>query len=210
MTIKHILFDFDGTLVDSADCILTCYRQLLREFGVESRVKLTRSIIGPPLKETLYLLSGIQEPSVIGHMCDRFKVIYDERVIQNTHAYRLIDTLLTELGDRGNQLYIATNKRSSPTFKVVDNLNWSSVFEGVYSVDSLLDPAPNKTKLIAHIVSLHDIDLLQAIYVGDTKADALAAEANSMKFLGVSWGYSDWEQSNRTIIKEPLSLLNHV
>lgn len=48
MTIKHILFDFDGTLIDSAPCILSCYQQVLDELSIRPAVPVTEEIIGPP------------------------------------------------------------------------------------------------------------------------------------------------------------------
>ncbi|MDQ7073213.1 MAG: HAD hydrolase-like protein [Gammaproteobacteria bacterium] len=87
MIIKNVIFDFDGTLVDSAPCILTCYKLVLAERNITPNVAINERIIGPPLTETLTLLTGVSKQGEIALMADRFKYHYDERVAAETLPY---------------------------------------------------------------------------------------------------------------------------
>jgi len=75
---KHILFDLDGTLIDSAPTILSCFARVLEKRGMHPKCELTHSLIGPPLIETLRRISGIDDPEILQGLADNFKRYYDE------------------------------------------------------------------------------------------------------------------------------------
>ena len=76
----HILFDLDGTLIDSAPAILASFREAFAQTGIAPVRSIDESIIGPPLLETLQLLSGSQDAALTGRLADAFKASYDIRV----------------------------------------------------------------------------------------------------------------------------------
>ena len=111
----HILFDLDGTLIDSAPAILASFRDAFAQTGIAPVRSIDESIIGPPLLETLQLLSGSQDAALTGRLADAFKASYDTEGYKATAAYAGVGALLTSLAGAGLTLSIATNKRIHPT-----------------------------------------------------------------------------------------------
>lgn len=185
----HILFDFDGTLVDSAPAILNCFERVLQTHALEACRSIDASLIGPPLRQTLEALSGQSDPVVLDALALSFKDIYDTEACLQTPAYGACQHVLEQLCAQGFTLAIATNKRQAPTQTIMAALGWGTLFAKVFASDSAPQRYSDKTGMIAAL--LHDFDIAPqaALYIGDTEADGRAAAANGVAFLPVAWGY---------------------
>lgn len=199
MAVASIVFDFDGTLVDSARGILSTLARVLRRRNLQPRVELQRGIVGPPLKQTLQLVSGSQDPGLLQALAADFRQDYDSQGYLDAEPYPDTTRSLVRLREHGLVLHIATNKRGVPTRKILDHLGWSSHFASVYCLDE--HPADaDKSAMLRRIVADRNIDVRRSLFVGDTPPDAIAARANAMPFLAVSWGYgsaADWDADTR-------------
>jgi phosphoglycolate phosphatase len=191
MTSRHFLFDLDGTLIDSAPSILECYRLVLDRFAFQSKLPLESNLIGPPLGATLQLISGVSDEILLAEMTLAFKELYDTTGVKQSLAYAGIDELLHKLHGDGHKLYIVTNKRIVAARKILDFLNWSNLFEGVYAQDAFTPALPSKASVIACVLDVHHIPKSEALYIGDRNEDGEAAHANGLNFVWVAWGYGD-------------------
>ena len=186
---SHVLFDLDGTLIDSAPAILASFRAAFATSGVAPVRPIDESIIGPPLTETLALLCGSRQPSRLDPLAEAFKASYDSTGYRATEAYAGVAGMLQGLRSAGCRLAIATNKRIHPTRLILEHLGWASWFDAVYALD-LFDPRlPDKAAMIARLIADHRIATDGAVYVGDREEDGLAADANGLPFLTATWGY---------------------
>ena len=185
----HILFDLDGTLIDSAPAILASFREAFACTGVTPVRSIDESVIGPPLTETLQLLSGSNDPALIGQLADAFKASYDSEGYKATAAYAGVGELLAQLAAAGRQLSIATNKRIHPTRLILAHLGWLDYFSHVYALDLFTPRLPNKAAMIARLLADQNIARDQAIYIGDRSEDGESADANGLPFIAVTWGY---------------------
>ncbi len=131
----HILFDLDGTLIDSAPAILASFREAFARSGIAPARAIDASVIGPPLAETLELLSGSADPALLGRLAEAFKASYDSEGYQATAAFAGVGELLADLAGAGLTLSIATNKRLHPTRLILDHLGWTGHFAHVYALD---------------------------------------------------------------------------
>ena len=188
----HVLFDFDGTLVDSAPAILTTFAQVLQGHGLQACCSIDDSLIGPPLRQTLQTLCGSSDAQLLDTLASSFRDIYDGPACLATPAYPGWDDALAALRALGLQLLIATNKRLLPTQRIIQARGWSEHFKVVYASDSCPGGFPNKAAMIAALLEEHGIDAQGAIYLGDTEADASAATANAVEFWAVDWGYGEF------------------
>jgi phosphoglycolate phosphatase len=187
---RHILFDLDGTLIDSAESILTGMATVLAEAGITPRLPLERSLIGPPLRSTLARLTGEQDPERIAALAGRFTQWYDATGFRGSGVYPGIDALLPALRQRGHTLHIVTNKRLAPTLLILDWLGWRQHFALIDTQDRLPEqPLEGKDAVIARLLSEAGITAQQAVYVGDRLDDHVAAARNSLPCVIVAWGY---------------------
>lgn len=186
---QHILFDLDGTLIDSAPAILASFRDAFAQSGITPVRRIDESIIGPPLTETLQLLAGSQDAALIAKLADAFKASYDSEGYKATAAYAGVGTLLAELAAAGRSLSIATNKRIHPTRLILDYLGWSEYFAHVYALDLFPNRLPHKAAMIGRLLADQAIPQADAIYIGDRSEDGESADANGLPFIAVTWGY---------------------
>ena len=184
-----LIFDLDGTLIDSSKSILIGFAGAFAAEGISPQVALDASIIGPPLKETLAILAGTHEPALIARLTDAFKAIYDTTGYRETTVFPGVHEMLMKLRDDGYPLHIATNKRLHPTQKILDHLGWRDLFGEVRALDAWTPPATNKAAMIARLLEETGLNAVQCLYIGDRNEDARAAAANAMPFAFAAWGY---------------------
>ena len=189
MTTQTIIFDLDGTLVDSAPGILAGYKLAFDQCGLQPKVPLESNLIGPPMRETMAMVAGVSDPHTLEKLISAFKEAYDGSGCLQTPAFEGVEAMMQELKARGIQLYIATNKRAYPTHKIMAHLGWNHYFEGVYGPDSFDPPKANKAALIKQIMQDHHLDSQTTLYVGDRDEDGHASQANHLNFLFANWGY---------------------
>lgn len=185
----HVIFDLDGTLIDSAPAILASFRDAFAAASVTPVMPICEDIIGPPLTETLELLSGSRDPALITRLADAFKASYDSTGYRHTAAFDGIATMLQRLVQTGAQLSIATNKRIHPTRLILDHLGWRAFFVDVYALDLFTPRLPDKAAMIGRLLGDRGIAAEQAIYIGDRAEDGQSADANHLAFIAASWGY---------------------
>lgn len=186
---SQVLFDLDGTLIDSAPAILASYRDAFASTGHKPVIAIDEGIVGPPLLETLRMLAGTHDTAVIDTLAAGFKASYDSSGYLRTAAYAGVDAMLRRLGAAGCTLSIATNKRLLPTRLILDHLGWSSHFAAVYALDLFEPRLPDKAAMIARLMQDHGIAHADAVYVGDRGEDGESADANHLPFIAATWGY---------------------
>jgi phosphoglycolate phosphatase len=193
---KNWIFDFDGTLVDSAPAIKKCYGIVTNKVAPKRINMVKNLLIGPTLIETAKKILG---PEAIDKMDDfilQFKHEYDQILLSETKSYDNADQVLKELKSRGDKIAIATNKRKEPTFKLIKHLGWNDYFNWVECVNLENELKKNKSDLVKSIL-LNEVDFQNAFFVGDTINDGLCSKENNLRFIKASYGYSErsgWEE----------------
>jgi len=189
MTHRTLVFDLDGTLIDSAPSILAGYAAAFEATGLAPHRALTADLIGPPLRQTLKLILGRSDEAALDALVDAFKSYYDSEGYRASQVYAGIDTLLSELAAQAAPLYLATNKRWHPTQLILDHLGWKGHFRAAHALDGPQPPLANKGALLRWMVSAHGLQASECLYVGDRDEDGEAADAAGMPFQRVPWGY---------------------
>ena len=186
---EAVLFDLDGTLIDSAPGILASFEAALRATGLEPGVPLSPSLIGPPLAQTVATLLGRDDPAAVEAMVAAYRADYDVSGYRATAVYEGVPEMLDTLAQSGIALHIVTNKRIAPTRLILDHLGWTPRFAGIYALDALQPPAPHKPALVGEVLRRERIAAERAWMVGDSAEDRRAAETHALRFFGAGWGY---------------------
>ncbi len=186
---KTILFDLDGTLTDSGEGIMNCAEITLRQFGaaVPPREEL-RSIVGPPLKDSL-LHFGIQEEH-LNDAVNFYRKNYVATGMFENFPYPGISDVLAKLKADGHHLYVATSKPEPMAIEILRRFEMDGYFDMICG--AAIDGSPNarnsKDTVIAYL--LNQIGKQEDIVmVGDTIYDVLGAKAHNIPTIAVAWGY---------------------
>lgn len=186
---QAVLFDFDGTLIDSAPGILASFEAALRATGLRPAVPLAPSLIGPPLAKTVATLIGRDDPAAVQPVVEAFRADYDTAGYRSTTVYDGVTSMLDGLADARIPLHIVTNKRIAVTRSIIEHLGWTARFTCIYALDALDPPAPDKPSLVAEVLRRERLEASRCWMVGDSAEDRCSALANGLRFFGAAWGY---------------------
>jgi len=193
--IRNVLFDLDGTLVDSSLTISTCIDYALDQVGTipVSGVEV-KALIGAPLLDIFlntFQMTQPQADSAISH----YREHYDRLEQAGSRVYDRVHDVLSRLGTAGYRLFIATVKPTSVATKVLIDLNLRSYFEGVAGA-SMGPDRRDKATIIAHALNKFDLDPAQSLMIGDRDQDIMGARANGMASIAVTYGFGAWDELN--------------
>ena len=123
-----IIFDFDGTLVDSEKAIYECFQNITRQIAPE-RVNYAKNLlIGPPLRDTASEILGPENQDLLDEFVQSFIKMHDEQVIRYTQPYPDVIQALEKLYTKNIPMAVATNKRLAPTQKLINHFGWNEYF----------------------------------------------------------------------------------
>jgi phosphoglycolate phosphatase len=198
---RRILFDLDGTLIDSAPSILRSLEAVFADSHLTPCRPFSADLIGPPLGETMRGLLTPQDEYRADALVEAFKQHYDNADHRLTCVYDGVPAMLRALSEAGITLTIATNKRIAPTIRILADVGWSDYFDGVFSLDYFIPPLRSKSEMLQRLV--RDLEGGVCLYVGDRDEDGQAAAAAGLPFLLVRWGYGGSGNSEGRHILHP-------
>lgn len=187
-----IVFDLDGTLVDSAPDIQAAANFVLADNDIPSlSLEQIRSFIGGGVEVLWQKIIAATELDAAAHerLVAAFMQLYQSATTL-TVLYPGVTDALDLLATRGHPLGICTNKPLAPARKVLDSFGIAPYFNYVIGGDSLPEKKPHPGPLIAAFAGLGaDPQAPVGLYVGDSEYDASAAVAASVPFLLFTEGY---------------------
>ena len=193
--IKSIIFDFDGTLVDSEKAIYECFQNITKRIAPEREKHAKNILIGPPLRDTASEILGPENQDLLDEFVQLFIALHDDQVIQHTQPYPDVTQVLKQLHCKNILMAIATNKRLAPTQKLMDHFGWNEYFSIVECSDSQSERR-NKDDMIQDIIN-RSSSFQGSFFVGDTVNDGLSANLNQLPFIKACYGYGrdqDWSR----------------
>ena len=189
---RAVVFDLDGTLIDSAPDIWHAANAVLQGEGLPLvTFEQSRGFIGRGARvfvERLELaVTGGNEAARTDHLHARFLHFY-ERAHENTRIYPYAAEALEGLRGRGLRLGLCTNKPFGPTRAVLDHLGWSGFFDVVIGGDTLPVAKPDPAPLL-EVLARMEMGLTDIAYIGDSETDAETAERAGARFGLYTEGY---------------------
>ncbi len=187
---KLIIFDWDGTLMDSqariVDCLLCASRDLQLISLAEKQLK---NIIGLGLREAIASLYPQLTEVQITHFADRYRYHFITANDVPSGLFNDVKKMLNQLIDKGFMLAIATGKARRGLEAVLIETDLKSLFHGSRCADETRSkPHP---QMLEELLDEFGLEASDAIMVGDTEYDMLMANSISMDTLAVSYGVHD-------------------
>jgi phosphoglycolate phosphatase len=191
--INHILFDLDGTLVDSSDAIRASLVHALQGLGLEFPAgSAIGTLIGTPLLDIFrdrFSVTGEPAERAIA----RYREHYDDHAQAGTRVYDLVPETLETLRGSGIGLFVATVKPSPIADKVLRDMGLWPYFEGI--AGSSMDHARrDKSEIIRHALQRFGLDADHSVMVGDRAQDIGGARSNGLHAVAVTYGFGTLEE----------------
>ena len=187
---KLLLFDFDGTLVDTVHDIAFYANSVLGEHGIKPRpVEQVKGAIGLGVHELLKSLAPTigENSQILDKAVELFKLRYRENPVRKTEPFPSVVEMLS--GPLSSvKKAIITNKPHDITLQILDQLNLSGYFELVIGMNSGYLAKPDPGAMVFAIQKL-SADPQTSIYIGDSRVDAETSANAGVDFAWVRYGY---------------------
>lgn len=196
ISIKVIMIDLDGTLLDTADDLALAANLMLKDLGLpEQSTSTIRSYIGKGIqklvKRTLTgQLDGEPDAALFAQALPLYEKHYANNLSVNTRPYPGVLEGIKIMQQAGFKLACITNKAEAFTLPLLRSTGLYEQFEIVLSGDSLPKKKPDPMPL-THICKHFDVQPHEALLIGDSLNDAIAARAAGCHVFCVPYGYNE-------------------
>jgi phosphoglycolate phosphatase len=191
--LKNVLFDLDGTLVDSRGTITASIDHALERMGVDSTAGPTiTGLIGLPLFDIFTRSYGLPRTAAL-QAIEHYRLYYDRLSPDGSRIYDNVQQDLERLRGLGLQLYVATVKPTPIARKVLADVGLDGYFDGVAGA-SMGPERREKTGIIAHALKAFELDPSCSLMVGDRDQDIEGARANGLRAIGVTYGFGSRQE----------------
>jgi phosphoglycolate phosphatase len=186
----HVIFDLDGTLVDTLADLTLAVNHVRGIVGAEPLAcEVVRTYVGEGARRLITRALGGEYADRIEEALRAFFAFYGAHLLDHTRPYPGIPALLARLRARGAGCSVLTNKPEGLSRRVLAGLRLLGCFDMVLGGDSLAVRKPDPAG-VAHVAQRSGVPPGRLLLVGDSGIDARTATAAGVAFCGVTWGFA--------------------
>lgn len=189
--IQDIIFDLDGTLIDSLPGIERAIASAWNARFPGKPLPNLKPLLGPPIRKIFLAINPDLSIEDLEPLAAHFRKLYDTEYCLDSTLFPGCREVLERLLARQKRLYVATNKPTKPTAKILDHLKLTPFFAEIVSLDSQNPPYSGKTEMIQAILSHHSLCHATTVMIGDGLEDGTAAGECKIGFISARYGYGD-------------------
>ena len=196
--IKAVLFDLDGTLVNSLEDLADSTNYALEKFGFPTHeTEKFKYFVGDGMPKLIEraLPEDKRENSMINEVLTCFMNYYREHYIDKTCVYNGINELIVGLKQKNLKLAVVSNKAQEMAVTVTEKLLGKGVFEIVCGKQEGYPAKPDPT-LTLKVISDLGVEPSECIFVGDSGMDMAVAKNSKCLPVGVLWGFREFKELN--------------
>jgi phosphoglycolate phosphatase len=190
-TKQHIIFDLDGTLIDSKPEIISTYKKVFEEIVPPHLIEYEEINYGNTLTAILEKVYN-QNSTLIEKAKLLFSEIYDHSNYEKTLLYSDVFEILHQFHSKEFILHIATNKRLQPTVNILKSKGIFHLFTCVVTNDLIKDKPMSKTDMVELICQQQLVS--KGFMIGDSSQDIQAGNAANLETIAVLYGYEKKEE----------------
>lgn len=184
---KYLIFDFDGTIVDSLSLLVKIYNLVCHSYGclpvnINDKEELRKLKSQEILRR--YKISFFKIPFLLVKVKKEFK----KRILE-VKIFEGITSILKELKNKGFDLYILTSNSKENVEIFLKKNDLLDIFSFVYSSSNVF----GKDKSVKKLLKFKDINLRECLYVGDETRDIEAMQRIGVPIISVGWGFNSKE-----------------
>ena len=182
---KYIVFDFDGTINNTAPGIYATFTAVLEKYGVDaSKIDLSRHI-GPPLEDSYTHLVGSER---CREAIELHKQVYHENnALYNSFLYDGIVDVLEQLTKSGKYTLAIASSKFEP--HAIESLSYHKISKYFRYVYGQTDRRGFKEEVLRQLIDDNGFDRAQCLMIGDTLHDVEGAHANGIDVVAVTYGF---------------------
>ncbi len=190
--VELLIFDLDGTLIDSKRDIATSVNLTFRDMGLpEKPNELIYSFVGNGVRQLMIDAVGVNDPNLIDQTLQCFETHYLKHLLDETCLFPGVKEVLDHFQDK--KIALVTNKPVTYTDKIAEGLHFLEIFDLIVAAKPSLQLKPHPEMLLTTLETL-DIDPRKAVMIGDSLNDIHAAQAAGVLSCGVAYGFGDAEE----------------
>lgn len=212
MKYKLVIFDMDGTILDTLDDLTYSLNYALEKAGFLKRTrKEVRSFVGNGIKKLVErgVPTGTSN-EVIESVLSDFTQYYEKHCSDNTKPYDGIVDLIQNLKEKGYLTAIVSNKADFAV-QELSKKYFADLFDAVVGEKCGVRKKPSPDT-VNQVLMLLNINRSEAVYIGDSEVDIETAKNAGMECISVDWGFRDHEEliqdGATTILSRPLDILS--
>jgi phosphoglycolate phosphatase len=192
---RTVVFDLDGTLVDTAPDLINALNVVLAREGLPPvPLDSARNMIGAGVRKLVERgleAEGVEvTPAELARMMDDFIAHYAEHIADDSRPFEGLEAALDDLAAAGHRFAVCTNKLEWLSRRLLDRLNLSRRFAAICGADTFGVSKPDPA-ILRQTVARAGGDLSAAIMVGDAGTDVGVARRAGVPVIGVSFGYTE-------------------
>jgi len=185
--IKEVIFDVDGTLLNTEEGILSSAKYAIEEHGKPMPSdNILRTFIGPPIADSFAKEFNVKGKE-LSDMVKTFRDRYKGEDLLKAKPYPGIYDVLDGLRQSGLKAAVATYKRQDYAETIMRHFGFDSYTDIIYGADS--NNKLKKKDIIRNCITAAGIESGEAVMVGDSDNDAIGAESLGIKFIAVTYGF---------------------
>lgn len=185
-----VLFDLDGTLIDSAPGILTTFKKTFETFGLAVDEQRLRPFLGPPLRSSM---AQLLPQSRVEQAVETYRELYKTHGLDGCAPYEGVPDMLRTLRHAGFAVCVATSKPHPVALRVLRHFGLEQAFDyiGGASMDASLD---TKTAVMQLVLGQPQLAGRRAVMVGDRENDMQGARDCALPAVGALYGYGSAQE----------------
>jgi phosphoglycolate phosphatase len=189
IVLRAIIFDLDGTLLDTLADIAGGINTALRERGMATHpVESYRRMVGSGLQVLVERATGSDDSELVSGIASRVREIFASDPIGRTRPYPGIIELLTDLADTGVPTAVLSNKPHALTVQIIDGVLGDHRFASVLGQRDTVLPKPDPSSALESARAM-GVDPSSVLFLGDSDVDMITATRAGMYAVGVAWGF---------------------